>query len=308
MIDNLGIGILIYLDDILVKSINSIQGNSYGYIDIKTRRKIWDVGLTSREHKQNQNTCYLEDRENKDKREGFKGYNKSDVKTETSLELCDRTNEQRGGTRCEEQITEIYTAYVYHMDFCNNLIASGNLKKYCNGNSCKSGDYVFLKGTLIENTTLSYIESILLVIDGYGEKVLDPLIPEDALLKTKNIKIILEKMKQNMEKDGLMDLIIQNEQDEYILQVNGKNFFNSNCCRSSNIGCMVNIVGKLIKKSASSEHISLLRKLDQTVFYENLLLKIKNIFDNINIGIEIPVLEKIRIENTIQIIPISIFI
>ncbi|MGL4850478.1 MAG: hypothetical protein ACRC28_16425 [Clostridium sp.] len=306
MVDKLGI--LIYLDEVLVKSINSIQGNFYGYIDIRTRKKAWDIGISARSHNQNQNTFYLEDRENKDKREGFKGYNKSDAKTETNINLCDITQEQHGGTRCEEEVKEIYTSYVYHMEFCNNLITNGRLKAYCNGEQCTSGDYIFLQGTLIENSILSYIEAILLIINAYGDVILDRFIPDEELLKTKNIKIILEKMKVDMENDGIMDLLVQNKKEEYILQVNTKYFFNNGCSKNINVGCVVNIVGKLVKKVTNDEQISLLRKLDQTDFYERLLEKISSIFNNINIGIQIPILQKVRIENTLQVIPISIFI
>ncbi|MGL4873365.1 MAG: hypothetical protein ACRC30_01780 [Clostridium sp.] len=306
MIDKLGI--LIYLDEILVRSMNSIQGSFYGYIDIRTRKKSWDIGISARNHQQNQNTLFLEDRESKDKREGFKGCNKSDAKTETSINIKDMTQEQRGGTRCEEEVKEIYTSYVYHIEFCNNLVSNGKLREYYKGDLCKSGDYILLKGTLIENNILSYIEAILLIIDAYGENILDKIIPADELLKTKSIKIILEKIKFRMENDGMLDLLVENKKEEYILQINTKFFFNNSSSINSNTGCVVNIIGKLVKKVESDEQISLLRKLDQTDFYENILERISNIFNKIDIGIPIPRLEKVRIENTLQIIPISIFI
>ncbi|ENZ02046.1 hypothetical protein HMPREF1092_01281 [Clostridium thermobutyricum] len=306
MFDNLGI--LIYLDEVLVKSISSIQGQIVGYIDIRTRRKSWDIGVSERCKSGRTDTMYLEERNNKDKREGFKGTASSDAETKTMCNDHDKVQEQRGNARCEEEIKQIYTSYVYHQNFYNGLIKMGRLNNFCAGDKCNEGDYIFIKGRLIGNTILSYIESILLIIETYGSEIIDSYIPSSELLNTSKMKILLEKIKEKLSDGNIFDLLIEHDKGNCILQINSKCFCNENCFRNSSIGCNINIVGKVMRRVNSNEDINLLRKLNQEYFYKELLIKVDSIFSNIDLGITIPRLGDICICNSIQVMPISIYI
>lgn len=306
MFDNLGI--LIYLDEVLVKSISSIQGQIVGYIDIRTRKKAWDVGVSERCKSGTTDTIYLEERNNKDKREGFKGTASSDAETKTVCNDHDKIQEQRGNVRCEEEIKQIYTAYVYHQNFYNGLLQMGRISNFCTGDSCNEGDYIFIKGKLIGNTMISYIESILLIIETYGQDILENYIPKGEILNISRIKILLEKIKGKLEEGNIFDLLIQHDKGHCILQINSNCFCNESCFKNSSIGCNINIIGKIMRKVNSDEDINLLRKLNQEHFYEELLKKVDTIFSNIDLGIPIPRLGDICICDSMQIMPISIYV
>lgn len=306
MFDDLGI--LIYLDEILVRNINSIQGGFYGYIDIRSKKSTVDIGLCDREKIQKNDTLFLEERCNRDKREGFKGYGSSDAETKTVSTGFDGGREQSANKRCEESVTQIYTAYVYHLDFYRNLSELGKIVNFQSTRRCSQGDYVHISGMIEENSVLSYVDSLLLIIEIYGEKKIEFLL-KNTELEGVCIKKALIAIKTAMEKNGIVDLILNDGVNRFILQINNSYFFNNNCCSTSNIGCNVNVVGKVTGiNNGNGMKLSLIRKLDQREFYEEILRKIDRVFRRINIGVTIPMLGELNIDNCIHIIPLSIFV
>lgn len=305
MFDDLGI--LIYLDEILVKNINSIQGGFYGYIDIRSKKTSMDIGLCDREKLSKNDTSFLEERCNKDKREGFKGYASSDAETQTVSTCFDGSKEQSANRHCEESTTQIYTSYVYHLDFYRNLMNLGRIVDFTTPNNCNIGEYIYVNGTIEGNSILSYVDTLLLIIDIYGDETIQSLL-KGSDLENMCIKKALLKIKDGLEKSGIIDLIIRKGNDRFALQINSNYFFNNNCCTTSNIGCNVNVVGKITNIITKETKLSLIRKLDQIEFYEEILQKIDIVFRKLNLGIKLPILGELSIDTCIQIIPLSIFI
>lgn len=300
-------GILIYLDEILVKNINSIQGGFYGYIDIRSKKTSMDIGICDREKLSKNDTLFLEERCNSDKREGFKGYTNSDAETKTVSTCFDGGKEQSANRHCEEEVKQIYTSFVYHLDFYRNLMNLGKIVDFTTTNNCRIGDYISISGIIEGNSILSYVDTLLLIIDIYGDKKIESLL-KGSELENICIKKALLKIKEGLEKCGIVDLIISSNNNTFALQINNNYFFNNNCCTTSNIGCSVNVLGKVTNIITSETKLSLIRKLDQIEFYEEVLKKIDRVFKQINLGISLPILGELNIDTCIQIIPLSIFI
>lgn len=301
---------LFYIDELLLTGLASLIGE--GYIEIITRRRVWDRSLTGRINFDESCSEFFEDRNTKDKREGYKGYVKVDGNTCTESNCNNRSIENRGICRFEEEEKHIFTMFSFHNKLANQLI-SNNLLRYTDdilGETVQNGEYILLNGRISHECMKSYIDALKIIIDSFGCDFLNKLLDKGCSMNFNIISNILDNILDKICLNNTTDLILTCGNKEIVLTINEGNFLKDRVHKFDNINCNCNILGKVIKHCNQNENIHFLRKTGQQDFYEDLLKKCIPYFDCLNkIGITPPVCPRMRIDkNPYQIVPISIYI
>lgn len=301
---------LIYLDELLVTGLSSVIAE--GYIEVLTRKRVWDRALLGRFNIENKETNYWEDRYSKDKREGYKNYIDSDANTYTCGIDNNKTFEGKGCIRLEEEEKKIYTMFSFHKNIMLGLENKGKVKStndICSGN-VQEGDYVKLKGFLCSESLNSYIDSLKSIIDCFGYDKLNKLREDNCIMDFSVIDKLLVEIQSKLHLNDTSDLILKCGNRELVITINNNYFLNNHTNKYDHIDCSCNIFGKVVKKCCSNDDIHFLRKTGQKDFYEEMLNKCIPAFDCLNkIGIKPPICPRTKIiNNSYQIIPISIYI
>ncbi|MGL4569610.1 MAG: DUF6414 family protein [Clostridium sp.] len=302
--------ILFYIDEILLTGLSSLIGE--GYIEIITRKRIWDRSLVGRINYDENNSEFCEDRNTKDKREGYKGYSEIDGNTSTSSNSRNRMIENRGLCRVEEEEKRIFTMFSFHNKITTQLIQNNSLKSIddlIDGN-VSNGDYLLVNGLISNECFKSYIESLKTIIDCFGCDKLNSLLDNGFLIDFNIISKLLDSIYNKICLNNTSDLILNCGNNEIILTINESNFLNDRAHKFDNIECNCNILGKVVKQCNNDDRIHFLRKTGQQEFFEDLLQKCIPAFDCLKkIGIDPPKCPRMKIENNpYQIIPVSIYV
>ncbi|MDQ0149077.1 hypothetical protein ACFO6R_05705 [Eubacterium multiforme] len=302
---------LLYLDELLVTGLSSVIAE--GYIEILTRKRVWDRSLLGRFNIENKETNFCEDRYSKEKKEGYKNYTNSDSNTYTCGIDDNKTIENRGCLRLEEEEKRIYTMFSFHRNILLDLENRGKVKStndVCSGN-VQEGDYVKLKGLLCSESLSSYIDSLKSIIDCFGCDKLNDLREDKGIMDFSVIDKFLSEIQLKLHLNDTSDLILKCGNKDLVITINNNYFLNNHTNKYDHIDCSCNIFGKIVKKCCNdNEDIHFLRKTGQKDFYEDMLNMCIPAFDCLNkIGITPPTCPRTKmIERPYQIIPISIYI
>ncbi|GAA0759585.1 MULTISPECIES: hypothetical protein [Clostridium] len=268
--------LLVYLDEALIKNLNSVILN--GYIDIRTYRRIKDRTIGG--------NIKIGDRESngsdfgskKDKIEGYK----------TKQERCDDHYENgsdrslgfegRDFDRNEQEIKKISTIFTLHGSLLNRMYDNKNVKKISykdmESGNIKEGEYVEVDGFLKETSLPFYIDTLIYIINCYGADFLNTLL-EKKNLKNLNFNIIcklLERLRMSITSRGSHDLLMQNEDISLLLTINENNFLSNHAHMFNLVHCSCKVFGKVMMiKEDENKCISLLRKTSQEEYYQQVI-------------------------------------
>ncbi|MGG5461944.1 DUF6414 family protein [Clostridium sp. B9] len=307
------LNLFIYIDDYLIKSLSSVYLN--GYIDIRTSKRICDNTLAGKIHIDENNRTYCSDGKTRIYNKGFKTNNKSSDFNETLFHGYDRALENRILGRSEEEIKRIYTSFEIHNNMISKMINLNHIKDYSSEISSSSilteGEFIKLKGTITENSMLSYLDSIISLIECFPDDILNELL-KDKNIGSLNFSIIvslLKNIKEKLSLNATQDILMDCNGYSVILSTNNKYFLNGDCYVFDNSNCHCNIIGKVIKVCNDGECINLLRKLTQENYYISLFNSIIQYLDLLNeLNIPIPQPPEMRVKfPAILVTPISMY-
>lgn len=268
--------LLVYLDEALIKNLNSVILN--GYIDIRTYRRIKDRTIGGNVKIGDRESNGSDFGSKKDKLEGYR----------TKQESCDDHYENgsdrslgfegRDFDRNEQEIKKISTIFTLHGSLLNNMYNNKNVKKISykdmeNGN-IKEGEYVEVDGFLQETSLPFYIDTLIYSINCYGADFLNTLL-EKKNLKNLNFNVIcklLERLRMSITSRGSHDLIMKNEDISLLLTINENNFLSNHAHMFNLVHCSCKVFGKVMMiKEDDNKCISLLRKTSQEEYYQQII-------------------------------------
>ncbi|MBU5454279.1 hypothetical protein [Caproiciproducens sp. MSJ-32] len=267
--------LLIYLDENLIKNLNSLALN--GYIDIRTFKKVRDRSVGGIVSSADKDGKSWDSKEGKDKIEGYKTKHKNYANSsycgnERSLEF-----EGKNFDRNEQEIKKINTSFTFHSDLLNFLKRNNSIKNIVETNNLRDisiGDYIEIKGNVQETSIFNYIDTLLKVFNCYGYDFLNSLINDNKEYKL-NYTIIanlLTELKNSITVSETRDLIIKSGNTFLVLPVNENYFLDSHFNMFDIVHCSCKVFGKVMMvKEDKAKCISLLRKSSQESYYEELL-------------------------------------
>ncbi len=268
--------LLVYLDETLIRNLNSVALN--GYIDIRKYRRIKDRTIGGNVKIGDRESNGSDFGSKKDKIEGYK----------TKQERCDDHYENgsdrslgfegRDFDRNEQEITKVITVFTLHNDLLNRMYQNENVKmidyKSIENGDVKEGDYVEIKGCVQETSMPLYIDTLISSINCYGTEFLNSFL-EKKNLKSLNFNIIcklLEGLRKSITANGSQDLLIESEKTSLILTVNENNFLANHSHMFDLVHCSCKIFGKVMMiKEDENKCISLLRKSSQEDYYQKII-------------------------------------
>ncbi|WP_300384482.1 hypothetical protein [Clostridium sp.] len=307
--------LLVYLDEELIRNLNSVALN--GYIDIRTFRKIKDRTIGGNVRLNERNSDGYDCRNQKDKIEGYKSKHDS---YENHYQNADEKTlgfEGRDFDRNEQEIKKISTVFTLHNDLLNKMIESNYVKDFLNEeidfSSIKEGDYIQIKGCVQPTSMPLYIDTLINSLNCYGDDCLNNMIDIEGLgnLNFNIIKSLLENLNKTIMANGTRDLIIENNDISIITSINEGSFLINHSNMFDLAHCNCKIFGKVMKiKEENEKCISLLRKSSQEEYFNNILNEINPYFKKLmDKGIILPEKPECNIEGkTLIILPISISI
>ena len=306
--------LLIYLDGVLTKNLNSLVVN--GYIEKRTSKWIEDRTLTGRAFNEVHNQFHIEDKYIKDKRDGYKGSNITNADSKTNWMEDSRMLEGKRYVRREEEIQRIYTSFELHQQLLEGMNNSNLIKDFSNNNledsNISEGDYVQITGEITSESLVSYIDLISSLLTNINP------ISFNSTLKSTNSNVInceyilsqVNYIKNLLTNNNTQDMILKSYNNDVVVTVNTDNFFNSYANVYDKMNCNCKVVGKVVKVCNGDECIQLLRKTGQPRFYENFISNcdpVKDLFKSN--GIILPDLPRCRVNSkSFLIIPVSICI
>ena len=268
--------LLIYLDEVLIKNLNSVALN--GYIDIRTYRRIKDRTFGGNVKIGDRESNGSDFRDHRDKIEGYKTKHKTCEDHYQNGRDRSLGFEGRDFDRNEQEIKKISTIFTLHNDLLNKMYTSKNVKKV-DGNSIengdiKEGDYIQITGCVQETSLPLYIDTLIDTINCYGVDFLNTLL-EKKDLKTLNFTIIcklLEGLRKSITANGTHDLLIQNDKASLVLTISENNLLNNHSHMFDLVHCSCKIFGKVMMiKEDTDKCISLLRKSSQEEYYQQVI-------------------------------------
>lgn len=306
--------LLIYLDELLIKNLNSVVLD--GYIDIRTYRRIKDRSLGANVRISDRNSNGNDVKNQKDKLIGYEGKHKT---YEEHYQYGSERNlgvEGRDFDRIENEIKKINTVFTLHSSLVNKMYSNNNIKKIeykdLNGDNISNGDYIEVTGCINETSMPLYLESLIECIDCYGIDYLNSLL--DNTENSLNFDIIyrlLLSVKKTITENGGLDLIIKNQDISLLLTINKNNFVNSGYNIFEFMQCNCKIFGKVLMiKEDDNKCISLFRKSSQEKYYENILDLIEPYIEKLRKkNIVLPIKPDCNVSGkVVMILPISICI
>ena len=305
--------ILVYIDETLVKNLASLVLT--GYIETITLTQAFDrslqAGMKEGDRIESTNQGSL----TKIEREGFKDRNEFDSNNEFIHHHCDKDMDARRFVHEERKVQTTYTTFVLNgnlMDHFNqnNELHHKDVSDVENDN-IEVGDLIEIEGTITSSSILSYIDTLLNLIDIFGCDYLNDLTKDcNCKMKFEMLQKMLTYLKTVLNCNNTQDLIMKTGNGKVILTVNKNNFMNSTCNIFDKINCHCKVVGKVIKTCTEEEDtISLLRKTGQEEFYEKSLEMCQPLLECLaRNGIMTPKCPKLRIEESaIQLMPLNIY-
>lgn len=306
--------VLIYLDEDIVRNLASLVLT--GYIETRTLTQSMDKYLNADIHigdraEKNDQFSY-----SKTERTGFKDKNKLDANNCFEHHHIDKDLGGKQVVHIEEQLKTTYTTFVLNGSLINHLNESNTLLKKNEqdilNNNISSGDIVDIEGTITNCCLVTYIDTLINIIEIFGVDTLDEMLnKEDKIINFNIFLKLLKYLESLLTSNNTCDMIMNTGSSKVILTINTKNFMNTRLNMFDEVNCKCRVVGKVVKTCAAEDDtISLLRKTGEEEFYEKILEKYKNLIKIIeNIGIVIPKCPTLRIrENSIQILPFNIYI
>ena len=305
--------VLVYLDEILVKNLSSLVLT--GFIETVTLTQSFDNTLSAgmQEGHRSENTS--QDSITRIEREGFKDKNKLDSNNNFEHYHYDRELDARRCVREEKRVQTTFTTFVLNrnlMDFFNeNEKLHKKIEDDIENNNIEVGDIIELEGTITNNSIVSYVDTLINLMDVFGCDYLDTLIKDNScnLTFTRFYKM-LAYLQKVLCCNNTQDVIMKSGNGTVILTVSTDNFMNNKCSVFDKINCHCKVVGKVVKTCTEEcDSISLLRKTGQEQFYEKFFEKsqclIKCLEDN---DIFVPQCPNLRMETcAIQVMPINIY-
>lgn len=268
--------LLIYLDETLIRNLNSVALN--GYIDIRTFRKIRDRTFGGNVRIEDKDSNASDFRTQRDKVLGYKSKHKACEDHYHNSRERSLGFEGRDFDRNEQEIKKISTVFTLHNDLLNKMHTSRNVKKVnyksIENGEIKEGDYVQIDGCLQETSMPLYIDTLINTINCYGTDFLNTFL-EKKNLKNLNFDIIcklLEGLRKSITVNGSHDLLMQNNSASLILAINENNFLNGHSHMFDLVHCSCKVFGKVMMiKEDNDKCISLLRKSSQEEYYQQII-------------------------------------
>lgn len=305
--------VLVYLDEILVKNLSSLVLT--GFIETVTLTQSFDNTLSAgmQEGHRSENTS--QDSITRIEREGFKDKNKLDSNNDFEHYHYDRALDARRCVREEKKVQTTFTTFVLNRNLIDYFNENEKLHKKneddIENDNIEVGDIIELEGTITNNSLVSYVDTLINLMDVFGCDYLDTLTKDCScnLTFTRFYKM-LTYLKKVLCCNNTQDVIMKSGNGTVILTVSTDNFMNNKCSVFDKINCHCKIVGKVVKTcSEDCDSISLLRKTGQEEFYEKFFEKsrclIKCLEDN---DIFVPQCPNLRMEKcAIQVMPINIY-
>ncbi|CUU46621.1 DUF6414 family protein [Clostridium beijerinckii] len=306
-------GILVYLDEILVRNLSSLVLT--GFIETITRTQAFDRTLSAGFHEGDRIENSNQGSVTRIERKGFKDKNELDANNNFEHHQIEKEIDARQCVREERQVKTTYTTFVLNGSLINYFNENKQLQhkneRDIENNNIYPGDLIEIEGTITNKSIMSYIETLINLITIFGAEYLDDLTKEC------NVKInfsmclkMLTYMKSILENNNTTDLIMKCGSGTIILNVNKDNFMNNKFNIFDNINCPCRVIGKVIK-TCTEEHdsISLLRKTGQEQFYEKFFEQFTPLIECLEKNdIFVPECPDLRInECAIQIMPLNIY-
>ena len=269
--------LLIYLDELLIKNLNSLALN--GYIDIRTYRQIRDTTIGGNARIGDRSSNALDYKNQKDKISGYRS--KHNTCEEHYKDGSERSFglEGRDFARNEQEIKKIRTVFTLHNDLLTNMYKKNNVKnvtdfKSVEDHNLKVGDYIEISGCVQEISIPLYIDTLIESINCYGVDFLNSYL-EKEMLENLNFGIItrlLEGLKNKITSNGTTDLVVKTGDTSIVLAIKENNFINNGYNTFDFVQCSCKIFGKVMMiKEHNEKCISLLRKSSQEEYYEKIL-------------------------------------
>ncbi len=305
--------VLVYLDEILVKNLASLVLT--GFIETITLTQAFDNCLTAGMRQGERNETNFVDSYSKLEREGFKDRNKSESCNDFNDNHYDKQFEGKRCIREERKIQTTYTTFVLN----NNLMNYFNKKNQLNhkdvddieNDKVNVGDIIELEGTITNRSLISYVNTMINLLEVFGCEDLDKLIKENkgCLNFTRFYKILLY-LQNILSCNNTMDLIMQAGGGYAVITVSVDNFMNNHCHAFDKTNCRCKVIGKVVKTCKGQlDSISLLRKTGQEDFYERVFEEGRNLVKILEENkIFAPECPKLRFRNhSIQIMPLNMY-
>lgn len=302
----------IYIDEDLVKG---LFGNLIsGFIDVRTVKLIQDRTIAGKLQEGGSNGFWGEARDTHEERDGYKFKNCVDVDNTRFDKNWLNSFDASQYNRIENSITQIYGVLSFHNDLYSNLKSTNKIKDINNlnlDNNILNGDYVDLKGKILTNSYLSYLDKVINILQSYTTTKLNTLLKDNtSFLDYEVIYKLLLHLKDSLAKNNTQDMIIETQDgNKVVTTVKNDCFLNGTCSPFDKVNCNCNVFGKVLDYCKPSNSISLLRKTCSENYYEELLDDIEPFMEILRKnGITVPVKPTYRINgNSMIIIPISIY-
>ncbi|NME81954.1 hypothetical protein HF850_02220 [Clostridium sp. SM-530-WT-3G] len=305
--------ILVYLDDTLVKNLASLVLT--GYIETITLTKAVDraieAGMKEGDKIESTNQGSL----TRIEREGFKDRNQFDSNNNLEHHHYDKNVGARRFVHEEQKIQTTFTTFVLNGNLMNYFNEHNELHRKevddIENDNVEVGDLIELEGTITSSGVLSFVETLMNLIEIFGCDYLNELTKDcNGKMKFEMIQKMLTYLKSVLNCNNTQDLIMKVGNGRAVLTINKNYFMNNTCNVFDKINCHCKVIGKVIKTCKEEEDdISLLRKTGQEKFYENCFEMCKPLLECLKKnGIMIPECPDLRINKSgIQIMPLNIY-
>lgn len=308
-----GFDVLVYLDEILVKNLASLVLT--GFIETITLTQSLDNCLSAGMREGNKNESNSSENYTKIEREGFKDKTNVEANNNFTNSYQDRLID---GKRCVKEQRTVQTTYT-------TFVLNSNLMSYFNENKelnhkdvddvvndrVNVGDIIELEGTITNSSLISYVNTMINLLEVFECEYLDKLIEEKkgTLNFTRYYKL-LQYLQKILTCNNTMDLIMKVGNGFAILTVGVENFMNNHCHAFDKTNCPCKVIGKVIKNCVEKDNcISLLRKTGQEKYYEKIFEESKELIEILkNNDITVPECPPLKFDHSaIQIMPLDIY-
>lgn len=306
---------LFYFDEFLIRQLGSFVVE--GYIDIVTRRSIWDKTLTGKANSLNRENKFHEERTNEDVREGFKiNTNYCDNNFQNGAENG-ASIENREFERCEDEVKRIYTNFNLYQNYFTIIKKQNKYRTITEEDikfkNIREGEIVGLYCCIGNNCPYKAFETIVDILNALGKENIISLFNQNNIEIPKWFNIdktyaLMNMIYNKLYKDGNRDTLFSIGNTPVIACTNSECYCNNRKGAIRGSGCNFKIIGKVVRIFGREEGINIFRKLGECGFYEEIIKSLVKDVEFINkLGFNLPtkILNKIYGEG-ILILPFSI--